>query len=204
MKKRFWAYLLGNIILALGICLNAKANLGMSAIMAIPYGLTDMLGIPIGITSFAIYTIMVVLQLVLLGKHFAVSQWLQLVSSFISSLLLQIFDSFIQGPQLLTGKVSFLLIGILLTAIGASLTIVSELFPGAPDGLANAIGISLKKDFGIGKNLLDAMCVLLAAILGLATGQGLLGMGIGTIVAVVLTGQIISLVHPVSVKVFGN
>lgn len=200
MKKRFWAYLLGNIILALGICLNAKANLGMSAIMAIPYGLTDMLGIPIGITSFAIYTIMVVLQLVLLGKHFAVSQWLQLVSSFISSLLLQIFDSFIQGPQLLTGKVSFLLIGILLTAIGASLTIVSELFPGAPDGLANAIGISLKKGFGIGKNLLDAMCVLLAAILGLATGQGLLGMGIGTIVAVVLTGQIISLVHPVSLK----
>lgn len=200
MKKRFWAYLLGNIILALGICLNAKANLGMSAIMAIPYGLTDMLGIPIGITSFAIYTIMVVLQLVLLGKHFAVSQWLQLVSSFISSLLLQIFDSFIQGPQLLTGKVSFLLIGILLTAIGASLTIVSELFPGAPDGLANAIGISLKKSFGIGKNLLDAMCVLLAAILGLATGQGLLGMGIGTIVAVVLTGQIISLVHPISLK----
>lgn len=200
MKKRFWAYLLGNIILALGICLNAKANLGMSAIMAIPYGLTDMLGIPIGITSFAIYTIMVVLQLVLLGKHFAVSQWLQLVSSFISSLLLQIFDSFIQGPQLLTGKVSFLLIGILLTAIGASLTIVSELFPGAPDGLANAIGISLKKSFGIGKNLLDAMCVLLAAILGLATGQGLLGMGIGTIVAVVLTGQIISLVHRISLK----
>ncbi|MGT2682757.1 YczE/YyaS/YitT family protein [Streptococcus porci] len=200
MKKRFWAYLLGNIILALGICLNAKANLGMSAIMAIPYGLTDMMGIPIGITSFAIYTIMVVLQLVLLGKHFAVSQWLQLVSSFISSLLLQIFDSFIQGPQLLTGKVSFLLIGILLTAIGASLTIVSELFPGAPDGLANAIGISLKKGFGIGKNLLDAMCVLLAAILGLATGQGLLGMGIGTIVAVVLTGQIISLVHPISLK----
>lgn len=200
MKKQFWAYLLGNIILALGICLNAKANLGMSAIMAIPYGLTDMMGIPIGITSFAIYTIMVVLQLVLLGKHFAVSQWLQLVSSFISSLLLQIFDSFIQGPQLLTGKVSFLLIGILLTAIGASLTIVSELFPGAPDGLANAIGISLKKDFGIGKNLLDAMCVLLAAILGLATGQGLLGMGIGTIVAVVLTGQIISLVHPISLK----
>lgn len=200
MKKRFWAYLLGNIILALGICLNAKANLGMSAIMAIPYGLTDMLGIPIGITSFAIYTIMVVLQLILLGKHFAVSQWLQLVSSFISSLLLQIFDSFIQGPQLLTGKVSFLLIGILLTAVGASLTIVSELFPGAPDGLANAIGISLKKGFGIGKNLLDAMCVLLAAILGLATGQGLLGMGIGTIVAVVLTGQIISLVHPVSLK----
>lgn len=204
MKKRFWAYLLGNVILALGICLNAKANLGMSAIMAIPYGLTDMMGIPIGITSFAIYTIMVVLQLILLGKHFAVSQWLQLVSSFISSLLLQIFDSFIQGPQLLTGKVSFLLIGILLTAVGASLTIVSELFPGAPDGLANAIGISLKKGFGIGKNLLDAMCVLLAAILGLATGQGLLGMGIGTIVAVVLTGQIISLVHPVSVKVFGN
>lgn len=200
MKKRFWAYLLGNIILALGICLNAKANLGMSAIMAIPYGLTDMMGIPIGITSFAIYTIMVVLQLILLGKHFAVSQWLQLVSSFISSLLLQIFDSFIQGPQLLTGKVSFLLIGILLTAVGASLTIVSELFPGAPDGLANAIGISLKKGFGIGKNLLDAMCVLLAAILGLATGQGLLGMGIGTIVAVVLTGQIISLVHPVSLK----
>lgn len=200
MKKRFWAYLLGNIILALGICLNAKANLGMSAIMAIPYGLTDMMGIPIGITSFAIYTIMVVLQLILLGKHFAVSQWLQLVSSFISSLLLQIFDSFIQGPQLLTGKVSFLLIGILLTAIGASLTIVSELFPGAPDGLANAIGISLKKGFGIGKNLLDAMCVLLAAILGLATGQGLLGMGIGTIVAVVLTGQIISLVHPISLK----
>lgn len=200
MKKRFWAYLLGNIILALGICLNAKANLGMSAIMAIPYGLTDMMGIPIGITSFAIYTIMVVLQLILLGKHFAVSQWLQLVSSFISSLLLQIFDSFIQGPQLLTGKVSFLLIGILLTAVGASLTIVSELFPGAPDGLANAIGISLKKGFGIGKNLLDAMCVLLAAILGLATGQGLLGMGIGTIVAVVLTGQIISLVHPISLK----
>lgn len=200
LQRRLLAFALGNIILAVGICLNAKGNLGTSAIMLIPYGLTDMTGLSIGVTSFIIYIVMVLIQLVILRRSFPVSQWLQILSSFISSFLLQIVDGMIQIPDSLFGKIFYLLAGIALTAVGASMMIASALVPTAPDGLANAIGQVLKKDFGVGKNVLDTICVLSALLLGLLTNQGLLGIGIGTLVAVVLTGQIISLVHPVSLK----
>lgn len=200
LQVRLLFFFLGNIILALGICINAKANLGVSAVMSLPFGLTELTGYPIGITSFVIYIIMLLCQLVLLGRQFPIVQWFQLLASFLSSFLLQIFDDLIQAPQFFLIKILYLLFGISLTALGASMTIASALVPGPPDGLANVIGQVLKKDFGFGKNILDMLCVATAIALGIFNGRGFLGIGFGTLIAVILTGRIISWIHIYNVK----
>lgn len=205
-QKQLFTFILGNAILALGICLNAKSQMGLGAIMTIPYGVTALTGITIGITSFTFYAIMVLMQLILLKSDFSISQWLQLVASFLSSLMLQIFDGLILFPQGTFARVTFLLLGITLTAIGASLTVVSGLIPGAPDGLADVIGKVLKRDFGTGKSILDMCCLALALLLGFVTGTGLVavGIGVGTLIAVLLTGRIVTYFHPVALKVFNS
>ncbi|MDQ9827048.1 hypothetical protein RFZ44_27655, partial [Acinetobacter sp. 163] len=81
--------------LAFGITLNTKTQLGVSAIIAVPYSIAEIGGILLGMTLFAFYTFCVLMQWVILRKKFEMYQWSQLIVSVITSYIVDAFDKWI-------------------------------------------------------------------------------------------------------------
>ncbi|WP_201776493.1 MULTISPECIES: DUF6198 family protein [unclassified Streptococcus] len=202
MGARSAVYLLGVILLGAGISLNTEAALGVSPVISIAYNLSQILHISIGTMSFLYYCFLIVLQFLLLGKKAELLLLMQVLAGFFTSIFIQLFDNVLRVPEEMSMRLIFLLLAIFLTGLGASLTIVMRLIPNPADALAKTIGDILRKDFGFGKNLLDATCLVIALIISFSFGKGFLGIGVGSIVAVVLTGRVVALCHPYSEEIY--
>ena len=50
--KRSLFYIFSRAVLALGITLNTKTQLGVSCIVSVPYVVSQILGLPLGLTTF--------------------------------------------------------------------------------------------------------------------------------------------------------
>lgn len=148
--------------------------------------------------TFLYYLFLILVQFLLLKKNFQTVQLLQVFTSFLTSFFIQFYDTILPQPDGLVWRVLGVFLGVLLTGIGASITVVMQLIPNPADALANTIGFVLKKSFGFGKNLLDLVCISLAVLVGLTFGRGLLGVGIGTLIAMILTGRVVAWCHPFS------
>lgn len=199
---RVAVYVLGLIVLAAGITLNAKTNLGMSPVISVPFAVAQLTGIKFSLMTFLYYLLLIALQWLMLRKNFQHVQWLQIVSSLITSGFIQVFEDVIPPLQSTALRWIFLVVAIALTGIGASLVVGMHYVPNPADGFAAVLGMKLKKSFGFGKNVLDLTSIAIAAALGLGFTHHLLGIGWGTIVAVVFTGRVIAWFQPVSNKIF--
>ncbi len=194
--RTFLVYLLGNVILACGVCLNTKTFLGVSPVISVAYNASIILEVSIGQATFVYYCLLILLQFVLLKHKFERFQFLQVFAGFLSSFFIEIFDKLLVVPDDLTWRLFSLLLAITLTGIGASITVAMKILPNPADALAHTVGLVSHKSFGFGKNLLDVICILVSISLGLVFRQDLLGIGIGTVVAMFLTGRIIAICHP--------
>lgn len=191
---RYLTYLLGTVILALGITLNTKTQLGVSAIISVPYSISEIGNISLGMTLFAFYIFCVLMQWIILRKKFELFQWTQLIVSVITSYIVDGFDRLLPVVEGNLGiKLIFLAIAIFCTGLGAALTVGMRLIPNPADGFAYAVGGLFKKDFGFGKNTLDFMCLSFSAIYGLIFAHKLVGIHIGTVCAMLFTGRVIAL-----------
>ncbi|MDD6467859.1 MAG: DUF6198 family protein [Erysipelotrichaceae bacterium] len=191
--KRISIYLIGMVILAFGLTLNTKTGLGVSPIISVPYAIATVFQISFAWTTFWIYVIFVIFQLLLTKFQSFWKMILQIPFSFLFSFLLDCFEPIPLQFSLVWQNLLLLLFAMICTAIGVSMMINMQLIPNPADGLADVLGQVLHKDFGYGKKILDASCVLLACIIGFGITHTIVGIGIGTIIAALGVGPIISL-----------
>ena len=199
LRFSFWRvffYILGLMCIALGVTLNTKTVLGISPVISVAYNIAYILGFTFSIVTFVYYIFLILVQWLLLGQDFRPIQMLQVISSLITSLFIQLFDSTIPEFQGMPLRISMLLLAIVITGTGILLTVRMELIPNPADGLADAIGIKTKKGLGFGKNLLDFTCISIALVLGFAVTRGILGIGIGTVLTMIFTGRVVALERP--------
>lgn len=64
--------------------------------------------------------------------------------------------------------------------------------PNPADALAATIGDKLGKGMGIGKNVFDVTCFCMSGIIGPVFTRHIIGLGIGTVLAVIFTGRVIA------------
>lgn len=192
LSGRLAIYSIGLIILALGITLNTKTGLGVSPIISIPYNISQIWHLNLGTMTFIFYTILVMIQILLLRKDFKIYQLLQIVMSLVTSFFIDIFDRMIPAVTPAFGRILILFLAIILTGIGAALTVGMEIIPNPADGLANVIGQKLNKGFGLGKNIFDFSCLVLSVIISLCFAGHITGIGIGTILSMIFTGRVVA------------
>lgn len=190
---RLLVYLAGIIILSLGITLNTKTGLGVSPIISIPYSISVLCHINLGTLTFIFYGLLVLFQILLLGKNFKIFQLLQLAMSLITSICINVFDVILPSAPNLISKILMLLLAIIFTGLGASLTVGMKIVPNPADGFANVLGEKLKKGFGFGKNVFDLSCIFISLVIGFIFSHTLLGIGAGTIISMICTGRVIAL-----------
>lgn len=191
---RVLLYCIGLVVLALGIILNTKTGLGVSPIISIPYSISKIWHINLGTTTACIYILCVAGQMILLGKKFRAFDLLQIPMSVVFSGIINIFNNVINiNTNNLTVNLFLLIIAIALTGIGAAMTVQMRLVPNAADGFVQAVSDRFNISLGLSKNIVDISSVITTAIIGLLFARQIVGIGLGTLVAVVGVGRAIAL-----------
>lgn len=92
-----------------------------------------------------------------------------------------------------TGRLCFLILAIVLTGIGAAMSLDMRIIPNPGDGIVQAIADTVGKSVGLTKNCFDLTCILITICVSLLFEGRLIGIGIGTVLAVIGVGRSIAL-----------
>ena len=195
---RWLIYGLGMAVLALGITLNTKTGLGVSPIISVAYSVSQIFSLNFGDMTFLLYVLFVLVQLVLRDRSEWIATLLQIVVSLVFSRLLNLFDALIPysgADHGLTANLVLLAAAILLTGLGVAMTVNMRLVPNPGDGIVQAIAEKIGRDQGFTKNIFDMGCVCATVAVGLCFAGEIIGIGIGTIAAMIGVGRAVALVN---------
>ena len=186
-------YIAGLLILALGIVLNTKSGLG---------------GLNFGNATFGLYAVFVAVEIMLhlirrpegsllltLGKDV-----LQLPLCLVFTRFMNLFSVLLPEPDGFLPQLLVLIAGIILTGIGAAMSLNMRVIPNPGDGIVQAIADFVRKPVGITKNCFDLFDVCLTAVICLAAGHKVIGIGLGTVLAVLGVGRVIALFNHLFMK----
>lgn len=191
-------YLLGLLILALGITLNTKTLLGVTAITSIPYVISEISGFSFGDVTLVTYIIMVIAQFFIKGKDRTIFDLLQIPLSIVFTRFLNIYNDLIQFENISLGTQYILLIlAIIFTGIGAAMSVDMKIVANPADAMVNAIADRIGKTMGLIKNIVDTSCVICSLIIGLLWVGSPVGIGIGTLVSMIGVGRVISVFNKI-------
>ncbi|MCB6415107.1 DUF6198 family protein [Faecalimonas umbilicata] len=205
---RGFFYAAGLLILALGITLNTKTGLGVSPIISVAFCVSDIWNLNFGNITLALYTLFIVVEMLLHVSHHTGSlkalllkDILQLPLSLVFTRFLNIFGALIPDLQTayagsfagsFAGRLFFLIIAIILTGIGAAMSLNMRIIPNPGDGIVQALSDCFGKSVGFTKNCFDLLCISVTIILGLALSGHLVGIGVGTVLAAIGVGRSIA------------
>lgn len=197
--NRLLSYGLGIVILALGITLNTKTGLGVSALVSIAYTVANAWNLNFALMTFLLYTCFALIEVGLKWgflpqlRKVIWKDLLQIPFSLAFSLFLNVFGGIIPVAEHVGAQIVMLVLAIVCTGIGAAMIVDMHLIPNPADGLVQTLGMVTKKGMGLGKNLLDCSCVGISAVIGLVARGRLIGIGIGTIAAMIGVGRVVAL-----------
>jgi uncharacterized membrane protein YczE len=212
--KRFVLYIIAMIILALGISLNAKTSLGVSPIISTAYCASAITGHNFGNMTFVLYVFFVCVEITIhlaqnLKKQAALD-CLQIIVSLIFTRFLNVYDMLIpdlgsaemQGTFAgsIAGRFIFLIIAIICTGVGAALSLNMRIVPNPGDGIVQTIADAVHRDNGFVKNCVDITCVIITCAAGLIFSGNIIGIGLGTLVAMIGVGRVIAVFNKLTKK----
>lgn len=190
---RFLIYSVGLMILALGVTFSTKAGLGISPITAVPYSIANAFPvIPFSVSVFLVYAVMLAVQFAVKGKRREWRDLLQIPFSFVLSAFLEWFGAlFDLRFDALWQNLLLLALATVCIGAGAAMMVAMHMVPNPPDGVIYAVHLVTGRDMGLLKNLLDLLCVAIAAAVDLVFTGRLTSVGLGTVVVMVLTGRVV-------------
>jgi uncharacterized membrane protein YczE len=193
---RYLFYIMAMTLIALGIILNTKADLGVSPIISVAYSVSIIGNWNFGNITLILYIVFVIAEFVLKGKNCKLFDLLQIVVSIIFTRVINFFDSYI-NLQLdnLWQKLIVLFFAILFTGIGAAVSVNMRIVPNPGDGIVAAVADKIHKKMGITKNIFDIGCIIVSGALGLIFRGKFVGIGIGTVLAMIFVGRVVALVN---------
>lgn len=197
MKAKQWIlriffYVLSLLILALGITLNTKAKLGVSPLVSVAYSTSEVFHLNFANATLGLYCIYVVIELIVRGKNRRYYDLLQIPLSIIFTRFMSIFGGIAIDPDTLSQKLFWLMIAVVLTGIGAAMSVNMRIVPNPGDGIVSALADCFGKEMGLMKNIVDFTSVCITFLIGLLSGHFMVGIGVGTVVAVLGVGRVVA------------
>lgn len=202
--KRHWFMMVAAIFfMSVGVALSIKAGLGTSPISSVPYVLFQITGLSVGIMSFAMHVVFVIVQILLLRKNFEKFQLFQL-------LVAVLFSFFVDGIGTLLDYITidtylmqwvFCIAGIVILALGVFLEVRSNTVPLAGEGMVLAIATVSGKKFGNLKTAFDVFLVVVACIISLIFLHTITGVREGTLAAAICVGQLVKVYNKIYAKI---
>ena len=208
--RRVLFYLIGQIILATGLTLSTKVNLGVSPILSIAYCASVITGRAIGDTSLIVYIICIIAEIILHArqdmqpeqrKKVFIMDLLQLPLSLVFTRVMNLFARFIPTPSgTLFLRIPLLILAIVCVGVGAAMTLDMRLIANPADGIVQVISDVSGMKLGLTKNIVDISCVILTAIASFTLAHRIIGIHVGTLLAMFGTGRVIAVFNRIMEK----
>ncbi len=204
---RYGISTLGLVVVALGVGLSIKSNLGIAPLSCIPTVLNlKFTAVSVGTFTWIFNLLFIVIQAFVLKKDFKWTHVLQVLPILIFGYMVDgaiwLFDA-IQSPATnYWVQLVLCLVSVVLTAVGIRLEVVGEGWILPADNLLHIITQRTHAKFAVVKVLLDVTLVSVTVILalvffGLLTGNGhTMVVREGTLIQAVLTGLCMHLTDP--------
>ncbi len=192
---RVICYVLGMLILAIGLTLTAETCLGASALTAIPFVVSLRFPISFANATLALFSIYVAVQLILTrDRRTLIPTLLQLPLSVLFTRVMYLTQNAIEIDTFsLSTRLGLLALAIIFTGVGAAMTLKMKLIPNPGDGFVQTLAEKTGNPLGTMKNIVDIVSVCAAALLSLLLMGKLEGVGIGSVMAMLGVGRVIAL-----------
>lgn len=209
-------YIVGLLVLALGIILNTKAGLGVSPIISVSYCISTIFNMNFGNMTLVLYSSFILVEMLLHTRKILSPQnsgkkenlklillkdALQFPLSLGFTRFMNLFSAWIpsyDAPGVgafygsFAGRILTLLVAIILTGVGAAISLNMRIIPNPGDGIVQAIADTIHKEVGFTKNCFDFFCITMSISVGFLMAGKMIGIGIGTILAVIGVGRVIA------------
>jgi uncharacterized membrane protein YczE len=189
--------------MTMGIAISVKSGLGVSPVSSIPYTITCVFGIEMGIATVIFHVILVIAQILLLRKAFKPKNLLQIPAGILFGMFTTFCNSlmgFFPTPDSMVVKLLMMLVSAALIAFGIFLYVPADLIPLAGEGAMLAVSQVTKIRFSTVKLIFDISMVLISLVTCLVVLHALGSVGLGTVVSSVLVGSLLKVIT----KYFGT
>lgn len=191
--ERLGLFFIGINLLAVGIILNTRSDLGVAAFTSFFYALSKITGISLGTASILVYFVLIVLQLFLLRKG-SIPVLLQIPFSLAFGVLTDLYDFVIPEMDLsVGGRILLLSLAIWVTSVGVYLYTNCRLVMTPVEGTVQTIADRFGFRFSLVKNCFDFSMLVLTVLFCLLLKQPVYGIGVGTVFSALFLGRIIGI-----------
>jgi uncharacterized membrane protein YczE len=188
--KRYLFLCIALFVMSLGVAFSIKANLGTTPISSVPYVVSLISPITVGVATIIMHCVFILLQIIILRKNYQPIQLMQLPVALVFGFMTDFSVWLIGGITYTSYLTQWLLciVGIVLVAVGVSMEVTANVVTLAGEGLVLAICKVLPIKFGNMKVCFDVMLVVIAIVMGFIAKGELLGVREGTVAAALLVG----------------
>jgi len=193
MAQRILVYYLGMLFLAFGVIFSINSDLGVSPISSLPFVLSLVTGLNLGIVITAVLLFYIFLQIIVLHKAYKPINLMQIAVAAIFGYFVDFARFVVGGFSLPTylGQLIMLSISMVLIAVGIICLLESRLINLPPEGLVEAIAYKIKNGtFHRVKIVMDSLVVISAIAFSLLFLGNIYGVREGTILSAVIIGRI--------------
>lgn len=196
-------YFAGLFIMTVGIAFSVRSDLGVSPVSSIPYTLTVVWNVEMGLATFLFHIVLVLIQILLLRKKFKPKNLLQVAVGVVFGLFTTLCNTLVMMIPIsdsLAVRAGLLAVSIIVVAIGLFLYVPADIMPLAGEGTMLAISEITGFKFSGVKIGFDVSVSMISLAVCLIAIHGMGSVGVGTVVSAVLTGLILGIIN----RLFGE
>ena len=213
LSLRYGISTLGLVLVALGVGISIKSNLGIAPPSCPPTILNlKFTAISVGTFTWMMHLLFILTQWIILGKRFKLKYLMQIPAAFVFGYMcdgaIWLFDSINSPASNYTVQILLSLAAVVITALGIKIEVLGRSWMLAGDMLTAVMADESKKPFGTVKVIFDVVLVAVTALLawvffGLLTGNGsTVVIREGTLILAILTGLCMRVTDPLLDKLF--
>ena len=191
---RLGIYFTGLFLLALGVALTVKSDLGVGPGNLVAYSLSLIFQVELGNMTTYVFLVYVLLQLLLLRKEFSVRNVLQIPFSFIYGQFVSFWVGQLNALVLHTyyQRLLCIVLSVLVAALGLTLFLQADIVAMPAEGLLIAILHFHKRiKFSVLKVAYDSSCTVFAAVATWCCFGRIIGVREGSAISAVFLGIVI-------------
>jgi uncharacterized membrane protein YczE len=190
--RRLLLYFLGNFVLALGVSVAVKSDLGITPVNSIAFVASRIFAVDHGLMTACVYGGYVLIQLAILRKEFHPINFLQIAVAMLFGLFVSITNRLLSfpTPEAYWLRIALMLASVVIIALGILLYLRANLLPQPAEGLVLAIQKKTRWKLHNVKLFFDCVVVAIAAALGLITVHQVVGIREGTLIAMLGVGKV--------------
>jgi len=202
--KRYFYSTIGLLMVALGIALSIKSNLGTSPLSCPAYILSLKWAPTVGEFTIIINTMLIVIQLAVMRKMFKLRYLMQIPASLVFGYLID-FWMWILGslvPDTLLVRWALIVAGCIITAFGVSLEVAAQAWMLSAEMTVYAFSKVYPHPFRLLKIIMDSMFVVIAAVISYVLFRNPFGAGKFTSLSDIFFARIAGIMIGVGTVVF--